>query len=48
MREKHIPRCLWDYGLVYIAELMSITAGGPQGLPGIEAVMGHTIDISEW
>jgi hypothetical protein len=48
MRDKHIPSRLWDYGLVYIAELMSITARGPYGRPGIEAVMGHTIDISEW
>jgi hypothetical protein len=48
MREKHIPSRLWDYGLVYIAELMSITARGPHGRPGIEAIMGHTIDISEW
>jgi hypothetical protein len=41
MREKHILSRLWDYGLVYIAELMSITARGPHGRPGIEAVMGH-------
>jgi hypothetical protein len=48
MREKQIPSHLWDYGLVYIAELMSMTARGLQGKSGIEAIMGHTIDISEW
>jgi hypothetical protein len=30
MREKHIPGRFWDYGLVYIAELMSITARRPE------------------
>jgi hypothetical protein len=48
MTERHVPSRLWDYGLVYIAEILSITARGKNGRPGIEAVMGHTVDISEW
>jgi hypothetical protein len=48
MTERHVPSRLWDYGLVYIAEILSIIARGKNGRPGIEAVMGHTVDISEW
>jgi hypothetical protein len=48
MREKNIPRRLWDYGLVYIAEIASITARGPTGRPGMEEILGQTVDISEW
>jgi hypothetical protein len=48
MTDKHVPSRLWDYGLVYIAEILSIIACGKSGWPGIEAVMGHTVDISEW
>jgi hypothetical protein len=48
MTERHVPSQLWDYSLVYIAEILSIIARGKNGRPGIDAVMGHTIDISEW
>jgi hypothetical protein len=48
MRENNVPQRLWDYGLVYIAEIMSITARGFNGRPGMEEMMGQTIDISEW
>jgi hypothetical protein len=48
MTERHVPSRLLDYGLVYIAEILSIIARGKNGRPGIEAVMGHTADISEW
>jgi hypothetical protein len=26
MKSKHIPKCLWDYGLVHEAEVLSILA----------------------
>jgi hypothetical protein len=48
MTDRQVPSQLWDYGLVYIAEILSIIARGKPGQPGIEAVMGHTVDISEW
>jgi hypothetical protein len=48
MRENRVPARLWDYGLVYIAEIQSLLARGPDQRPGIEKVMGQTIDISEW
>jgi hypothetical protein len=48
MHEKNILRRLWDYGLVYIAEIASITARGPTGRPGMEEILGQMVDISEW
>ena len=48
MRENQVPVRLWDYGLVYIAEVQSLLARGLDNRPGIEKVMGQTVDISEW
>jgi hypothetical protein len=31
-----------------MAEILSITARGPDNRPGLEEVMGQTINISEW
>jgi hypothetical protein len=33
---ENVPRRLWDYGLVYIAEIASIIARGPNGRPGMD------------
>jgi Reverse transcriptase (RNA-dependent DNA polymerase) len=48
MRENQVPSRLWDYGLVYISEVQSLLARGLDQRPGIEKVMGQTVDISEW
>ncbi|KAL7570573.1 hypothetical protein ACA910_017625 [Epithemia clementina (nom. ined.)] len=48
MTRNHIPRRLWDYGLVYEAEILSRTARGPEGRTGIEELTGDSVDISEW
>ncbi len=48
MRENLVPARLWDYGLVYIAEVQSLLARGADQQPGIKKVKGQTIDISEW
>ena len=48
MRESQIPSRLWDYGLVYVAEVQSLLARGNDNRPGIEKIMGQTVDISEW
>ena len=48
MRSNQVPSRLWDYGLVYIAEIQSILARGADQRPGIERLTGDTIDISEW
>ena len=48
MRDTNVPARLWDYGLVYIAEIQSLLARGSDQRPGIERIMGQTVDISEW
>ena len=49
MRSNQVPARLWDYGLVYIAEIQSILARGADKRPtGLEQLTGDTIDISEW
>ena len=48
MMEKDVPKRLWDYGIVYMAEIMSRTARGDNLTPGLEELVGHTIDVSEW
>ena len=47
MRANQVPSRLWDYGLVYIAEVQSLLAHGPDARPGIERLTGDTVDISE-
>ena len=48
MRSSQVPSRLWDYGLVYIAEIQSLLARGVDQRPGIERVTGKTVDISKW
>jgi hypothetical protein len=48
MVERQVPPRLWDYGIVYVSEILSITARSKDGRPGMEEVKGETIDISEW
>jgi hypothetical protein len=48
MQSSQVPSHLWDYGLVYIAEIQSLLARGVDQRPGIERITGNTIDISEW
>jgi hypothetical protein len=31
MTDRHVPSRLWDYGLTYIAEILSIIARGKSG-----------------
>ncbi len=47
MLRKGIPKALWDYGLVYIAEIQLLITRGSEEVPGLERVLGQTIDISE-
>jgi hypothetical protein len=48
MVERKVPSRLWDYGIVYVAEILSITARSTTGHPGLEEIKGDTINISEW
>ena len=45
--KRNVPRRLWDYGIVWEAEIYSRTAG-KDGRPALEKLLGDTIDISEW
>jgi hypothetical protein len=48
MWEAQILSQLWDYGLVYIAEVQSLLACGPLQRSGLELISGQTPDILEW
>ena len=48
MTTRNVPKCLWDYGLIHEAEVLSILVHGKDGIPGLEKITGQTIDISEY
>ena len=48
MTKKKVPKRLWDFGLIYEAELLSRMARGDDRRTGYELVTGQTADISEW
>ena len=48
MSKKNVPKRLWDFGLIYEAELLSRMARGGDRRAGYELVTGQTADISEW
>jgi hypothetical protein len=51
MIRKRVPRKLWDYGVIWVSETMSMThtsAGGLNGCIPLTMVTGDTVDISEY
>ena len=51
MVRKRVPKQLWDYGVVWCSEIMSLThssAGSISGCIPLENVTGETPDISEY
>ena len=51
MTRKIVPRNLWDYGFLWITQVMqsmSIKAGRLRGTCSFKYVMGETLDISEY
>ena len=44
----HVPKRLWDFGLVYEAGILSRVARGQDGRTGLERLSGDTPDILEW
>jgi Reverse transcriptase (RNA-dependent DNA polymerase) len=51
MVKKRVPRRLWDYGIVWVCEVMSLTANSNFALEGrtpLEQLTGETPDISEY
>ena len=47
-RKKNMPRRLWDYALVWCAEVFSRTYNHKTGRTGLERLLGDTPDISEY
>ncbi len=47
MQKKNVYSWLWDYGLVYEAELLTRMSRGDDGRSGYEQVTGKTPNISE-
>jgi hypothetical protein len=51
MTKRRVPARLWDYGIVWVCEIMSLTANSVFSLEGrapIEQITGETPDISEY
>lgn len=48
MSKKKVPRRLWDFGLVYEAEILSRMSRGRDGRTGYEEVFGQTPNIAEY
>ena len=48
MTKKNVPKRLWDFGLIYEAEMLSRMALRDDRRTGYELVTGQTADISEW
>ena len=48
MTKKNVPKWLWDFGLIYKAEIMLRMACGSDNCTGYEEVTGQTLDISKW
>ena len=47
MIKRRDPKRLWDLGMVYESEIMSILSRGHDGRTGMEIITGDTVDISE-
>ena len=47
MIKRRILKCIWDFGLVWEAEIYSRMAG-KDDQPPMERLTGDTIKISEW
>ena len=47
-RKKQVPKRLWDYVLVWVAQIMCRTYNASTGRTGLEAITGDSVDISEW
>ena len=44
---RRIPKCVWDFHIVWEAQIYSRTVHKEHNTP-LEALTGDTIDISEW
>lgn len=47
-QRRNIPRRLWDYGIIHLAKIRTLTARGDAGRTPYEEITGETPDISEY
>ena len=43
-----VPKKLWDFGIVWEAQIMLITARVRDKIPGLEKTTGDTVNIRKW
>ena len=51
MMERSVPKCLWDYGLQWVVDIIQRTASSAGNLhdcTGLEKVTGETPEILEY
>ena len=48
MIKRRAPKRVWDFGIVYEAEILSRMSRGHDKRTGMERITGNTCDISEW
>ena len=48
MLRRRVPKRLWDYGLIYEANILNRIPRGKNARTGLEIITGETPDISEW
>ena len=46
--KRRVPKRVWDFGIVWEAEILSRMCRNNSGYTGIERITGDTTDISEW
>ena len=48
MREKRVPKCIWDFCLIHVVKLMQFIPRPHQGRSCYKEVTGRAPDISEY
>ena len=48
MIKRRYPKRVWDFGMVYESDILSIISRVHEGRTGMERITGDTVDISEW
>ena len=48
MATNNCPFRVWDFALVYKAEILSMITRGNDLVPGLEMITGETVDITEY
>ena len=48
MIKRRAPKRVWDFGMVYESEILSIISRVHDDITGMGRITGETVDISEW